>query len=408
MKKNISSLLIAMLSASLIGCGSGSGSDSQATTAPKHSQIVMFGDSLSDPGVYKVGTIASYGGGKFTINSPTAKVWIEQVAEYFGFDSACAAETGLPYVLAQLIPFYEGSQILNRATCTNYAQGGARVSNPYAPNSAALQQIVLGASGMEAAKAVAPLGHLAVPAADQMDKHLNRMGGSYKGNELVVLLVGANDLFMNIAAIGSAKEGGQSAGFSALLAGWSTATQTALATETDPTVRVGTALVAAQTFMASAATELIANLKAKVVAKGATKIVLVTIPDVGLTPSMLQAGPESAALGTALAKTFNETLAAGLAADKALSGVVLVDAFKESQNQAKTPAAYGLTNVTDVSCGVRDSIVKDSSLGCTQDTLLPGDKSQYLYADSVHPSPFGHNLFAQFFIKVIKAAGLGV
>lgn len=407
MKKNLSILLSVTLCASLIGCGSGSGNDSQ-TAAPKHSQIVMFGDSLSDPGAYKVGTIASYGGGKFTVNAPSAKVWIEHVADYFGFDSSCAAETGLPYVLAQLIPFYQGSEILGRTACTNYAQGGARVSNPYAPNSAALQKIVLGASGTEAAMAVAPLGHVATPAADQMDMHLNRIGGSYKGNELVVILVGANDLFMNLNAIASAKDGGQSAGFSALLAGWSEATQAALATETDPTVRVGGAVVAAQSWMVSAARELLTNLKNKVVAKGATKIVVVTIPDVGLTPSMLQAGAESSVLATGLAKTFNETIAAGLASDKAFTGVVLVDSFKESQNQAKDPAAYGLKNTTDVSCGIRDTIVKDSSLGCTQDTLLPGDKSQYLYADGVHPSPLGHNLFAQYFIKVIKAAGLGV
>ena len=54
----------------LAGCGGG---DSR----PIYSGMVAFGDSLSDVGTYKVGTVAAVGGGKWTVNSSTARNWIQ-------------------------------------------------------------------------------------------------------------------------------------------------------------------------------------------------------------------------------------------------------------------------------------------------------------------------------------------
>ena len=220
MKLNRISLIAAISSISiiLVGCGSGSNSDAPAAPVPKYSSLILFGDSLSDGGAYKVGTVAEIGGGKFTVNSPTAKVWIEVVSEYLGFKKSCAAQTGLPSVIA---PGFLGGLIEDHTDCTNYAQGAARVDNLYASDSYALQQAVLKAAGTTEAIKLAPLGKMAVPAIAQMDMHLKRNGGAYTGKELVVVSIGANDLFMNIAAIPLAKTGGQNAAFAALFAGWS-------------------------------------------------------------------------------------------------------------------------------------------------------------------------------------------
>ncbi|MBP7414077.1 MAG: hypothetical protein KA932_09405, partial [Giesbergeria sp.] len=51
-----------LAAAALAACG---GSDE-----PRYTSMVNFGDSLSDVGSYRVGSVAALGGGKFTVNGP--------------------------------------------------------------------------------------------------------------------------------------------------------------------------------------------------------------------------------------------------------------------------------------------------------------------------------------------------
>lgn len=406
MKLNRISFIAAISSISivLVGCGSGSNSDAPAAPAPKYSSLILFGDSLSDGGAYKVGTVAEIGGGKFTVNSPTAKVWIEVVSDYLGFKKSCAAQTGLPSVIA---PGFLGGLIEDHTDCTNYAQGAARVDNPYASDSYALQQAVLKAAGMTEAIKLAPLGKMAVPAIAQMDMHLKRNGGSYTGKELVVVSIGANDLFMNITAIPLAKTGGQNAAFAALFAGWSEVVQYEVSSNPVEQERIAVAYAAGHEYVASAATKLLANVKSQIVDKGAKNIVIMNLSDVGLTSVMMH-DAQTSALATSLTKAFNDTLAAGM---KQLPGVILADTFEESRKQAADPAKYGLTNVKDVACGdvvpPSNPYLKGSSLGCSANTVIAGDTSRYLYADGVHPTPYGHKLLADFFMTVLNSSNLG-
>lgn len=406
MKLNRISLIAAISSISiiLVGCGSGSNSDAPAAPVPKYSSLILFGDSLSDGGAYKVGTVAEIGGGKFTVNSPTAKVWIEVVSEYLGFKKSCAAQTGLPSVIA---PGFLGGLIEDHTDCTNYAQGAARVDNLYASDSYALQQAVLKAAGTTEAIKLAPLGKMAVPAIAQMDMHLKRNGGAYTGKELVVVSIGANDLFMNIAAIPLAKTGGQNAAFAALFAGWSEVVQYEVSSNPVEQERIAVANAAGHEYMVAAATKLLANVKSQIVDKGAKNIVIMNLSDVGLTSVMMH-DAQTSALATSLTKAFNDTLAAGM---KQLPGVVLADTFEESRKQASDPAKYGLTNVKDVACGdvvpPSNPYLKGSSLGCSANTVIAGDTSHYLYADGVHPTPYGHKLLADFFMSVLNSSNLG-
>ncbi len=408
MKNTTIGISIASICAVLVGCGSGSGSDS-STPPPqsKYSQMVVFGDSLSDAGTYKVGTIADYGGGKYTINSPTAKIWVDHVADYFGLQNTCAAQTGLPNILSGLVVQYLGASIFNNNACANYAQGGARVSNPLSLTSYDLQQALLAIdpSGT-AAKAAAPLGTMATPVAQQMGSYLTRNGGTYTGKELVTVLIGANDIFMNMAAISEASTGGPAAVGAAKLAGWPEGVQAVLAdTSLDPTVRVNAAMAASGVSLTEAVAQLLGNIEKQILAKGAKAVVVSNIPDIGLTPSVLSS-PSAKFLATSLVSIFNDALKAGLATPK-FNGVTLVDSFKQSQTQAANPSEYGLSNITDVACGYRDPVIKEGSLGCTAATTISADTSRYMYADNVHPTPYAHSLFAQYFIKSISSAGLG-
>src|SRR3569623_3754313 len=109
----------ALLAAILAGCGGGGGAGDQ-TPKVKFSALISFGDSLSDVGTYSVGTVKALGGGKFTINSATAKNWIELMAAQLGQKAPCPAQTGLDGSASSgfSVP------VTNFPGCTANAEGG--------------------------------------------------------------------------------------------------------------------------------------------------------------------------------------------------------------------------------------------------------------------------------------------
>ena len=78
-----------------------------------------------------------------------------------------------------------------------------------------------------------------------------------------------------------------------------------------------------------------------IVGNGARHVVVVNLPDIGTSPSATDGTRD---LITALVTAFNTQLANGVAGTH---GVLLVDAFAASQDQAAHPARYGLRNVDD-------------------------------------------------------------
>ena len=196
----------------LSGCGDG-GSTAASSNSTGFTSMVVFGDSLSDIGSYKVGAIAAAGGGQWTVNSPTAKNWTESIAAQFKLATPCSAQTGL----LSIIPGITAVPVQNFSACRNYAQGSSRVTNPAGPSSIAIQQGVfqatLAAGGTaaqagQAAGSAAGLGLMALPVASQMANHLVNAGGAYNGKELVTVLAGGNDIFMNLNGVNSAAAGG--------------------------------------------------------------------------------------------------------------------------------------------------------------------------------------------------------
>lgn len=320
--------------------------------APKFDRVVSFGDSLSDVGTYATpGLVATTGGGKYTVNSASARIWVEQLATRLELGSLCAAQTGLNSS-GPLAGF--AAPVTNKSGCFAYGQGGARVTQPVGPANQAL--IALGdTSGY--------LGQLTDPVVNQMNRHL--AAGGYTGSELVVVLAGGNDLFMNLGAVGA-----------------------------------GTPPATAVAAMGTAGAELAGYVKTLVLDKGARYVLVVTLPDVSKTPFAYAQSAQTQGLIQTMSKTFNDQLTAGLAG---LGGVIVADGYARGQDVAARSAAYGISNGTGVACDPAKATI--GSLGCSAATLVSGDVSRYQFADSVHPTPYGHQLYADLAMEALAKAG---
>lgn len=178
---------LATLTAALLlsACGGGG---SETSTKVTFTSLVSFGDSLSDVGTYKVGTIAAVGGGKFTVNGTTTGPvnWTELLAAQLNLTAPCPAETGLKSTITGI----PAVTVVDNANCTNYAQGSSRVTSTVAPNSYVLGQL----------QGQPSIGFMAVPVTTQIATHLTAHG-NYTGKELVTVLAGANDIFMHLNAV---------------------------------------------------------------------------------------------------------------------------------------------------------------------------------------------------------------
>ena len=362
----------------LAACGGGGG-DGDQSPAFQPTRIVSFGDSLSDVGSYRTAGMVAFVNtknsfplaetthtGKFTVNSPDAKNWIELIAAQFGVAAPCPAQTGLTPPTGSPLAGV-GATPTDHTECFAYGQGGARVTNPVGPGNALLG-VANGAPGQ-----------LTTPLVTQVAKHLAKNtggAGKFASGELVLVLAGGNDLFINASVFAATVGAGGDA--------------TAAAT-------------AAVTAMTIAGTELATLVKAQMVAKGAAHVVVVNLPDVSLTPAFRGGAAQALALG--MTQAFNGALAAGLST--AGSGVLLVDAFTQSQDQFAHPAQYGLSNVTTRAC-VKDTtvILYDSALVCNTKTVGTADVSTFQYADDVHPTPYGYKLLAQLVTDRMAKAGL--
>ncbi len=154
----------------LAACGGGSEQAAKVT----YSSVVSFGDSLSDPGAYKVPQIAAVGG-MFTVNGITGAIGASTAPSYVWPQLVAAAIVGTPSCAARV--GFAGA-VAPVPGCTNYAQGGSRVTDA-------------NGSGHST-------GALTEPVVTQIQNFLAlpANGGKFKGTELVTVQGGANDLFV--------------------------------------------------------------------------------------------------------------------------------------------------------------------------------------------------------------------
>ncbi len=352
--------LVAFAAVALAACGGGG--DGDQSPRIRYSTVVSFGDSLSDVGTYAtVALKAATGGGKYTVNGPQGKNWTELLAAQAQVPAPCAAQTGLE-ASGPFAALAEAT--VNHPNCFGYAQGGSRVTNPVGVANKAL---------LAAGDNSGLIGQLTDPVINQINRHLAVVNDKFSGTELVTVMAGGNDVFLNLAGVSAAQQA--------------------------PTQAV--------TAMGAAGAELAAYVKTLIVAKGAKHVVVVNLPDVSQTPLGYSLAASVQPLVQQMSITFNTQLKAGL---ENIPEVLYVDAFAQGQDQVAHPETYALTNVTTPACNLTPSgspgvTLFASSLVCTSATLVAGDVSHYEFADSVHPTPFAYELLARFVAKRMIESG---
>ncbi len=121
------------------------------------------------------------------------------------------------------------------------------------------------------------------------------------------------------------------------------------------------------------------------------KVLISTVPDVGLTPYALaekaaHTDIDRAALLTRLTARFNAQLRLGLINDGRMIGLLFADEL--FQAIVKNPATYAFLNVIAAVC---DPVKAPLVTACTTQTLvLAGSGDVFLWADSLQLSPGGH------------------
>jgi outer membrane lipase/esterase len=124
------------------------------------------------------------------------------------------------------------------------------------------------------------------------------------------------------------------------------------------------------------------------VAQAGPAVLVVTVPDVGKTPFALaeeSANAGRAALLTRLTDQYNAGMRLEIINDGRMIGLAFGDL--EVQNIVRFPGAFGFSNVTEAAC-----LASAPLPNCTTATLVTdADAINWLWADDRHLSPGGHN-----------------
>ena len=339
-----------------------------------YSQTFFFGDSLTDSGAF-AGNADAGDGTSFTTDP--GNVWSENLADYLG----TAALANNP------------NNLSTDPNGTNYAQGGAQVSLP----------VGIGST---------PSPQSAQPLTTQLETYLSSTGGTADPNALYSVWGGANDVFYNMILVGSGasmdsvlnnlSNSGQSmAGIVQELADAGAGTiiipnlpdigttpssvLSVINTAGEGNPNLANALMAAVSELAQSGDDQELN------ALAAAETIL-GFPAGALTPAYEQ----MSYLGTTLSSVYNDFLAAYL--EQVDANIILLDTHGLFNEMMTNPSAFMLVNTTGVSC------TTSSALPCTSDTLIdPMTPSVFLFADSVHPTTIGHQIFADYAYSVLSA-----
>jgi outer membrane lipase/esterase len=392
--KTIRVLGLSLITAALLAaCGGGddpyvAGTTPTAgapTTKGSFTSVVAFGDSLTDNGAYAPATSltgngqAPYFGGKFTTNGASGTVWVENLATRLGL-AITPAEVGFGGTSVKCPAAAISTSLAG--TCTGYAQGGSRVTDPNG----------IGKAG----------GALTVPVAKQIENHLARFG-SFKDSDLILVFVGANDVFTQFGA------------FTAKATQIQTAAATGQIAQDEAQRQLFAAQTAAQTEMKKAATDLSGYVKSQILAKGGKYIAVMNLPDIADTPFGKSLPASVQPVLTDLSLIFNLWLREGLANQP----VQVVDTLSMFKDLYQNPSKYGIANVTVPACdavkisAITSGRVADgSSLFCNATPGAPynglrtgADINTWAFADGVHPTTAGHRIFADVAYEQLKAYG---
>jgi phospholipase/lecithinase/hemolysin len=225
-----------------------------------------------------------------------------------------------------------------------YAEGGSTVATP--------------ANDYEFLSGV--IGNVEMPVNQQVSSYLGTYG-AFNSGQLVLVWAGANDV-----------------------------------------LRAGTTTSVVQT----AATTL-AQVVVQILQNGAQHVVVVNVPNIGLSPKGITS-PDGGATLTQMSQLFNTTLNAALQTDGVQSKVIQIDSYTWINQMIANFQANGFTVSNTAQACDPSKTPDDTSLLCSPATYVSSNADQtYMFADDLHPTTRLHALFAQYVEKQIAASGLG-
>ncbi|WP_427911605.1 SGNH/GDSL hydrolase family protein [Ramlibacter sp. MMS24-I3-19] len=340
--------------------------------------MIVAGDSLAD-----VGTV----GYKATVQSAS-----NPAAGYPIYPQLVAQQLGAGALCNYFSTADQGKTFTTHAGCTDFAVAGASIANP----------ITMGGNEV-------PLS-----VQDQLKTAASANGGAWQPGDLVVVDAGANDA-LGLADTYLGAQYGTAADQAVYLA--LLGQQLSGSAITQALAQPNGGSVAANLYMQQLAQTWWNALKANTLDKGATRVAVVNVLDITLTPRFRKGTTSGIATdhGAAAAAdfetqvrswivTFNSELAKLAAGD---SRVVVVDFFSDFTAQNTTPSAFGLTNASEAACPLNADFpaCTDAALDATPPAgLVAGWWKTWLYSDRFHPSPRGHELLAAAVARAIQVA----
>jgi phospholipase/lecithinase/hemolysin len=386
----------------LAACGGGGetvapAADAQvagASTRRAFNAVVSFGDSLSDVGTYQPATVVPgtdppiYLGGRFTTNSATATIWVENVAARLGI-AITPAEVGFggQSVRCPAAAWGQG------ATCTAYGQGGARVSDPNGTRHDA--------------------GALTVPIRNQVANHLERFK-TFRSSDLVLVWAGANDLLWQTEQDPARNPDS----FVVQLFRIQALAQAGAISPEQAQAQVAAALQSSQAVMATAALDLVGLVRDQIVAKGGRYVAVLNLPDPAVTPEGVATTALSPVVGaalTALADSFNAVLKDGLAGlpvhlidIRALITDVVAHPREHRIANAATPACdpVRMSQITGGAVTDGFALFCNATPGAPFNGLLPeANVDTWFFADGNHPTTGGHRLIGNEVLRQLRSFG---
>lgn len=367
------------LAATLMLAACGGGGSADTTPRTKITTVKVFGDSLADSGTF---------GYKFTVQGADHQIFPERVAATYGS------------TLCNFFVFTGTTFAANpKAGCTNYAIGGGVINmntSPTDPRGITVQLATASAAG-------------------------------YAATDLALIDGGGNDAAALVGAY-LAIPRDKGAAYTTLLGSLLTATQVGTA------AAGGAAGLAAvgSTYMQALADKFYVSIKANVLDKGAQQVVILNMPGITNTPRFQMvldsiaaasgggtAGATARAQSEALFKgwivAFNTQLDSKFAGEPK---VAIVDFYTGFNDQVTNPTQFSLTNVKTPACpatGVgSDGLPTYTFPTCTATALSAAPPTgvtgadwwkSYGFADSFHPTPYGHQLTAQLISKTLAIKG---
>lgn len=310
-------------------------------------QVVSFGDSLSDAGTYNPTTAdtnpANDVPSGLIFSSKPGMTWASHVAIHFG-------HTLTPNRQVRFGVVGNGGEVIELGGLA-YAEGGARVEVD-APDGGVVMQTIPGVGTvpvqMASSRAIKT----------QIDDYLAEHGNTFDPQALVLIQGGANDLFGFLGQV--AANPALAANASAVV----TATATAMVTQV-----------------------------ARLQAAGADRIIYSSLPDLGLTPQFRTT--PLAGLATQLSLGYNTAVANALSG----MGVNVFDTAGLIQQVVTSPDSYGFVNATTPACTSYSTPGNPATLTallCFATTVVaPGADATYVFADGVHPTSGAHALWGQ-------------